>query len=532
LAEHEGLPVIRERTVGTGRIAWVALDLAGSPFDAWAGTVQFWERLLLSDASFPSGAPADVSPREMRSWQMTYALSNLPSLDLPSIRGLSILLAVYIAIVGPVNYLVLRWRKRLQWAWITIPALTLLFSGSAFALGYGLRGTDLILNRVVLVNAQREGGARVDSYVGLFSPSRQSYELEVEGRGLLSPVAQEGDPFQGANTSTGGEMTFVQGSPSWVRGLAINQWSMQTFMSESDWPELGTVESELGFVDGALVGTVRNRTGRKLEDAVVAIGSEYVRLGDLAPGEEAQVDLRLAGDDVQFFGPPISYRLFEQELSQPGPGGPSRDVQLKQQILDAALSSGKYSPLSSFRPMGVGTAQGLTLIAWLDDAPPEVRVAGRQPAQQTTALYLLPLDYHLPDSGPVSVPPGFVASRVTQMPSDGGSCGPDGVAAVYIGRGEAIFEFELPRAMRDVQLEALTLSLRSEGGWREAPAVALYDWGAHEWDELEQPTFGDNSIAETEAFVGEDGVVRVRLAVDGASGGSCYVVGVGFEGHK
>jgi hypothetical protein len=532
LAAQEGAPLIRERVLGTGRVAWVALDLAGTPFDAWAGAGRFWERLLLSDASFPRGTPADVSPREMRSWQMTNALSNLPSLDLPSIRGLSILLAIYITIVGPVNYVVLRWRKGLQWAWVTVPALTLLFSGSAFALGYALRGTDLILNKVVLVNAQREGGALTDSYVGLFSPSRQSYEIEVQGRGLLSPIVQEGDPFGAGNTAPGGEMTFVQGDPSWVRGLAINQWSMQTFMSEGDWPELGTVESDLGFTEGALVGTVRNATGQTLEDAVVVLGSKYVRLGDLAPGQEAQVRLELSSEDVTFFGPPISYRLFEKELSQPGPGGPPRDVQLKQQLLDAALSSNKYSPISSFRPMEVGNVRGLTLIAWLGNAPPEVRVAGRQPAQQTTALYLLPLDYRLPESGPVSIPPGFVESRVMQMPSEGGPCGPSGVPAVYIGRGEAIFEFDLPEVMADLKLDRLVLSLRSEGGWRQAPLVALYNWSEQSWGELSEPTFGDNPVSDTEAYVSSDGVVRVRLAVDGVSGGSCYVVGVGFEGEK
>jgi hypothetical protein len=463
---------------------------------------------------------------------MTYALSNLPSLDLPSVRGLSILLSIYILIVGPINYLVLRWLKRLHWAWVTIPLLTLLFSGGTFALGYALRGTDLILNKVVLVMAQREGPPRVDSYLGLFSPSRQSYEIEVGGGGLISPIVQEGDPFRSSNTVSGGEMAFVQGNPSWVRGLAINQWSMQTFMTEDVWPELGAVESDLGFADGALVGTVRNGTEYTLADVVVALGNEFVRLGDLAPGAEAEVRLKPSSDDLQFVGPPISYRLFEEELQQPGPTGPPRDVQLKQQILDTALSSGGYSPISSFRPAVVGNAQGLTLIAWLDDAPPEVRVAGRLPAQQTTALYVRPLSYRLPESGPISVPAGFVESRVAQMPTEGGPCGPNGVPAVYIHRGEAVFEYNLPDGLQDVTLEQMTLSLRSEGGWRDAPQVALYDWQASEWVAIDEPEFGDNPIVEPEAYVSADGLVRVRLAVDELSGGSCYVVGVGFEGNK
>ncbi len=55
----------------------------------------------------------------------------------------------------------------------------------------------------------------------------------------------------------------------------------------------------------------------------------------LAPGEQAEVRLALSGMNNQIFGPPISYRLFEQEFSQSGPGGPPREAQIKQQILDS-----------------------------------------------------------------------------------------------------------------------------------------------------------------------------------------------------
>jgi hypothetical protein len=328
-------------------------------------------------------------------------------------------------------------------------------------------------------------------------------------------------------------MTFVQGDPGWVHGLAINQWSMQTFMVEDTWPDLGKVESDLGFADGAVVGVVRNHTGRVLHDVVVVLGTEYVRLGDLDSGAEADVRLQLAGADVQFFGPPISYRLFEEELQQPGPGGPPREVQLKQRVMEAAFSSSKYSPISSSRPMEVGKVRGLTLIAWMDRAPPEVRVAGRQPTQQTTALYVLPLDYRLPANGRVSVPPGFVESRVIQMPTEGGPCGPDGVPAVYVGRGEAVYEYKLDERLQQIQLTQLTLSLRSEGGgWRQAPDVAVYDWSSEAWFELSKPEFGDNPIAEIEGLVGVDGLVRVRLAVDNPAAGACYLVGLGLEGEQ
>jgi hypothetical protein len=533
LAEQEGVPLIRQRALGGGTIDFVALDLARAPFDAWAGTVRFWEQLIMADAAYPQGLPPDLSQRQMRSSQMTYALSNLPSLALPSVRGLSVLLIVYIVLVGPINYLVLRWRRRLHWAWATIPALTLVFSGGAFGLGYALRGTDLILNRVAIVTAQPDGTARVDSYIGLFSPARQSYEIEVRGESLLSAVNPEYDPFGQSGDGAVGEVHFVQGNPGRVRGLAVNQWSMQTFMAEGTWPDLGQVTSDLSFAGNALVGTVHNGTDQSLQDVVIVIGTQFQRLGDLAPGGEAQVQLELSAEALQFFGPPISYRLFEKELSTPGPGGPSRDVQLKQQVLDSVLNSGgQYSPISSMRPDGGGSTQELTLFAWFDNAPPDVRVADRQPAQRTTALLYTPLTYRLPESGTVSVPAGFVPSRVLSMPVDGGPCGPPGVPAVYIGRGEATFEYDLPEAVRQVEIEHLTLSLRSEGGWQEAPRVAVYDWVEQDWFDLDKPVIGDNLLSDVEGVVSDGGLVRVRLSNDGPSGGGCYHVELGFEGKR
>jgi hypothetical protein len=181
--------------------------------------------------------------------------------------------------------------------------------------------------------------------------------------------------------------------------------------------------------------------------------------------------------------------------------------------------------------MGGSGAQELTLLAWSDDAPPEVRVAGRQPARQTTTLIYTPLTYRLAASGAISVPAGLAAGRILSMPVEGGLCGPPGTAAVYIGRGEATFEFELPEAARDVQIERLTLALRTDGGWSQAPKVAMYAWAKEAWSDLDKAVVGDNILTDAAGLVSKEGLVRVRLSF-ASSGGGCYQVGVGFEGER
>lgn len=533
LAAQDDLLLVREWAVGSGYVDFVALDLAVSPFDAWTGTTAFWERLLSPGAAYPEWLPPDMSPRQMRSGQIARALSNLPSLDLPSIRGLGVLLALYVVLVGPANYFVLRWRKRLHWAWITIPLITVAFSAGAFGLGYALRGTDLILNKIAVIELSPDGAARVSSYLGLFSPARQSYEIEVEGGDLLAPLNVNYNPWGPGGAGASGEMVFLQGDPGRVRGLTVNQWSMQTFMAEGAWADFGQIVGDLRVEGETLVGTVRNETIHTLMDTWLILGNRFVRLGDVPPGEKVPVVMSLSDLVSERFGS-IGWRLFEEQFNQPGPGGPPREVQLKQTIVDSVFEQGgrRFGPISSVRPGGgYGSSQGLVLLGWLDEAPPEVQVAGREPAQQTTALLYMPLSYHLAGEGSISLPPGLIPGALVEMPAEGGPCNPD-ATSVYIGRGQATFEFQVPEEIREMQIEKLKLALGTDGGGRQPVDTAIYDWDAEAWVELDDPVMGVNVFPNAAGLVSDDGRVRVRLSPEGGRGGGCIYVELGLEGKR
>jgi hypothetical protein len=532
LAEQGDLVLVRERAVDNGCVDWVALDLSGAPFDAWSGATSFWGRLVLVDAAYPQYIPPDVSPRQVRANQMNDVLSNLPSLTRPSAEGLYILIGAYILLVGPANYLLLRRRKALCWAWVTVPAITLLFWGGALGLGYAMHGTNRILNKVAIVVQQADGQAQVDAYVGLFSPSRQAYEIEVVGDGLISPLdPRYQESFLGSETPTG-EEAFIQISPGRVRGLMANQWSMQTFMVEETWLDLGAVTGDLWFEDGMVVGTVRNGTGQALRDAVLVIGASLARLGDVGPGAEVQVELSPSQREGQLLGAPISYLLFEEQINGAGLSGPPRDVQIKQQVLDAFLRSDGFGLTSSTASLPGGRTQGLMLLAWLDEAPPEVRVRGRSPAQQTTALFYASLAYPLSRGDQIAIPAGFLPRQVVEVPFEGGLCAAPGGPAVYIGRGNAVLDFTLPEDASGVRIDQLTIAVRSEEGWKQAPSVALYDWIAGTWAEVHEPIFGDNVIADAARLVSDHGLVRVRLSAENNTRVGCLFVGLGVEGSR
>ena len=535
IIQQDQIALLTEWTIGKGVIDFIALDPAVAPFDSWNGTASFWQNLLAPSAAYPEWLPTDVSSRQQFASNMPYTLSNLPMLELPSATWLALMLGVYIIIVGPVNYLVLRRMKRLHLAWISIPCITIIFSIGSFLLGYALHGTDIFVNKIAVIQVEPGGSAHIDSYIGVFSPAQTAYEVEIRDAGLISPLSPFYDPWNSTsnpgNTLTGHSMILVQGNPAYVRGLNIDQWSMQSFMSEGTMVSFGAFEPVLQVKNDQLVGTIRNSTTYYLKDCYVILGNQFARLGDLAPGAEAKVELDLASLGAPNFSSPLSYAMFDKELNGNGPNDVRRQAEAKRSIIENLFE--RTPPfISSTKSSGVDSAslsQIPMFVGWMDEAPPQVKIFGIEPAQKTTALILTPLTYSLFNtSGKITLPPGLIPGKLTETPRDGGTCGAAGATAVYISHGDAIFEFNLPAEANPLQVENLKLAIWTDSGFFTTPVVELFNWNSKEWTQLSGVSQGVNLIPNAKSLVRTDGLVKVRLASDGAQ--SCYYLALGLEG--
>jgi hypothetical protein len=129
------------------------------------------------------------------------------------------------------------------------------------------------------------------------------------------------------------------------------------------------------------------------------------------------------------------------------------------------------------------------------------------------------------------LPPGLLVNELVEMPVEGGMCGPNGSASIYLSRGDAIFDFSVPADFRDSELSDLHLSLRTDGGWMNAPDTALYNWDDESWLALDSPQLGINDIAFVDGLVNDQGKIRLRVSAQ-VNGGGCIYLGMGISGTK
>jgi hypothetical protein len=373
LATNGDRTVAAEVAYGSGNVALIGIDptipwIAGTP----AGT-GLWQRLLPARAA-TGPAIADDS-------QILTAVSNVPTLALPPVGGLLLLLVGYILLIGPINYIVLRRIDRREWAWITMPALIVVFAAGAFAYGAYLRGSDILVNEVAIVRGAPgtpEGLAQ--AYYGIFSPGRGSYQVHVPGRALLSaPI--NGD-FLGSPDGSASVLDVLQGDPSSVRDLAVAIGGFRVLRAESrvDAP---TLVVDVRLQDGKLSGTVSNDSSRTLEDAAVILGSTIVRIGDLAAGETRTIDPTAI--DAAGCCQPISDRLVGQLFS--GIGGPSEESQravIRHYIVDQLT----WDP--NFGTSWTLPADGPVVVGWSSEALLPVEIEGHAARRTANVLYYIP----------------------------------------------------------------------------------------------------------------------------------------------
>ncbi|HMQ31679.1 MAG TPA: hypothetical protein PKD53_13200 [Chloroflexaceae bacterium] len=266
--------------LGAGQVVFAAFDLAA--LRAWGGEAELWEQVLRAEPQLALGASF-----RGRGENLLRDALELPALRLPSTGVLLLLMGVYIVVVGPVNFLVLRRLRRVELAWVTTPLLVAGFTGAAYGASFVLRGTAAQTTELAIVQAfESAPGGKATSFQAIFSPQRRTYRLDFDPATLVTPGTL--DSFQLA-----GEPVTADGATTGVRELLIDVSALRTLLVEAPTSQTPAVASSLEVDGGSGVrGELRLEGTLGLSDAMVVFRDSAQELGELRPGDSATVSLR------------------------------------------------------------------------------------------------------------------------------------------------------------------------------------------------------------------------------------------------
>ena len=106
-----------------------------------------------------------------------------------SFGWVALLIVLYILLIGPIEYFFLkRVLGRLELTWITFPIIVLTVSLAAYFTAYSLKGRDLKVNKIDVVDVDPASGESYGTtWFTIFSPRIDNYTIGVTpGEGWAS----------------------------------------------------------------------------------------------------------------------------------------------------------------------------------------------------------------------------------------------------------------------------------------------------------------------------------------------------------
>jgi hypothetical protein len=505
LASRGGLPLVARRSLGSGEVLYLAFDPALEPVKSWDRLPDFYRELLRQPASASAWASG------FQDWALaSEAVSTLPSLELPSGWLIVGFLGVYAFAIGPANWIILRRLKRRELAWVSIPVLVLLFSGFAFLLGSGMRGARPVLNRLAVVQVwPGVEQAQVDGLLGLFSPARETYQLEIDPHFLAHALPNN---FSTAQSNPGLFFRDEQGQTH-IPDLRVDVGGIRTLALEGLAPaplldyELAL---ELDQHGGTLRGSLTNQSDLAFQDSVLIAPGKTQHIGSLDPFEQREILLNIGLDSKAAFtqGSAPAY--------QPYPGSPNL---LWTELLGTSdyyrdrETYRRYSLLAALIGYGQGTGrqeEGIYLAGWSSGSPIEAGLGEERFRTADTTLYLIALEPAISFSANsrLTLPPGLFAWSILE-PGVSGEASP---YETYVSPGGFSLSFHPVFALPPGSVGSLSLHLESYGAsGRAGIQVELWDFSTGDWDQIEAVEWGTNDIPSPESFVGPGGEIRLRL---------------------
>jgi hypothetical protein len=487
LLSQDGIPLIAQKSMGFGAIYFFAADPALRPLNTWDGMKDVYEHLLGPKKQVPSWASGD-----WYDYRANQALTTIPELGLPSVLYICGVLGLYILVIGPLNYFVLRRIKRRELAWVTIPALVIIFSCFAYTTGFSFRGGEPILNRLAVAQAwDGIDQAQVHGLVGIYSPIRAKYDLEASDQFMFQPFLNTD-----MNLQTGNNWTAQQeGSSMIMPDVPVEIGDMRSIAVEGNLPALNFSHDlviTLSKTRPLLTGSITNKSKYTLRDAMLVTSGNWTRLGTIAPGQTRTARVSLASNP----NGPAFYTLGSMQILSLDYTDIETDrvAARRNALLDTVLSD-SYG-------MNQGN-WGVYLIGWVDeiDLPAGLQDRGFQAID--TLLYVQQV------SPAVKIEPGEVQLPTSMFLWESSTPSSSPYVTRGIAPGGYILRFQPAVPISFHTVKSMDLYISTSGSYQDLFASA-WDYELKRWVRIPL-TGAHTNITEADRYIGPDGEIKIRI---------------------
>ena len=367
-AEHA---LIVHSARGLGAVTFVAFDPDQEPFVSWDATTAILNRLVINshfaerrNESVGKGFKYTNAGFDDISGQLRSSLDGFDGVTPTRFMWVAGLLGMFILVIGPLDYYILRRFKRLHYTWITFPVAILIFSLIAISMVSALRTSPAAMNQIEIVDIDGlTQTVRGSNYATAYSPTTAAYSFEMSKfsdsiRSENHQVLACWQGFPGAGLGGLGRASFqvlidhqyeVDLTDGQIRSIPVQHSGTRSLVARWSADSSLVVNSALVTepASGALRGTLQNPFDFDLYEALILFDGRVYPIGQVfTSNSEVDVyDLSADSQGIDNYFTRFQSGSLRQSYRVWRTTDESRDRIVKQMMFNQEIGGERYTGL-------------------------------------------------------------------------------------------------------------------------------------------------------------------------------------------
>lgn len=458
LAKVEDVIIAASRNYGKGRVIYSGIPLEKLNSES----VRIWSLLFgQGDNSHAVDVKMQTAQekRLIGNDQLGHAASYLPQLKTPPVPKVVVAWVIYVLVVGPGLYWLLKRYDRRDWMWWIVPACAVITTGAVYLVSPAQRINAPLSQTLSIVEIMDSDRAEINATAAFISPYGGTLNIEGAKDTFIWP-----SNYSYNNTQKRPIIQLDEKINPRISFPSVEYWSMRQARANVLKKNIGKIEGSLILENGYLKGRFKNNTQMDLRDCKVLLGGRNISLENLPAGGQVEINQSILKWPNSLG--PNEYK----DLLVPSIGPGETDIYVRErEMADSVL--GPMVNLRSNQPMFFG---------WSENSPEMFKLVSNHRDIKSSSLALvtqeIPLD--IPMGQKIELPPGMYLPKMIETRGAYNQT-PMGFT---LYEGKLTLGINLLRPLNKADYKVVSINFGSQTN--NNIAIKIYDWHDKLWKDV------------------------------------------------
>ncbi|MFD2045781.1 hypothetical protein ACFSTA_13685 [Ornithinibacillus salinisoli] len=529
---ENSLPIVLNKSYGLGEMTQFAFNIGNSSLTNTEVYQNWWSDVLRKTVNKNNS----MGPTSYVQEDLVYLLGRIvdafPSSFIP-VNLLIVLFVVYLILLFPGLYFLLKKLDRREQSWFIIPVVAIVSSVAFFGVGAKDRISSSQINNVSILSIDDTGIASGYGAFSILTNSGGDYKLTVKpGEFNAFPRQTQNSnpssaPFNYAMVENGQNQSTITFND-------VEYWSIRSAYGDVNSIETGKINSKLRVEGQQLIGSLTSDLSIDLEEAYLLTGTEAYPLGKMEAGstKDIQIDLKNINNN-DWIGAPRSSVIASKVV--PGyynsnyhvNSGPTDKEELdewkKYELLNLAMTK-KVHQNDLDQPIIAG---------YTKDSYIDVNAEKKNTKIKTTTLITQPIEVETAPKGEFSFSDGSLIPELSIFENSNGFIHHNGLENgeefIAIEDGKYQLTYQIPNQLNKENIHLQMLKFRYTRG--NGTTYHLFNAETEEFISLEEfnglVTFEENA----NEFLTKDGSIIIMFEKNGMNNPEIQIPSLDLEGE-